>query len=103
MPREQRLVGRDDVLAARDRFQRKRIRRLIPTDQLDDDVDVGIANHIVEIRRYRDFRPHDRARLVDVAHRDRRDFDSAAGTPRDLVLIALQDFVGSAPYGAEAK
>ncbi len=49
MPRKQRLIGGDDVLAAPDRFERECVRRLVAADQLDDDVDVRIANHIVEV------------------------------------------------------
>ncbi len=49
MPRKQRLIGGDDVLAAPDRFECERVRRLVASDQLDDDVDVRIAKDIVEV------------------------------------------------------
>ena len=103
VPREQRLIGGDDVLAARDRIERKRVRGLVTAHQLDNDVDVRVTNHVVEVRRDRHFGADDRAGLVDVAHRDGRDLDAAPGPPRNFVLIALQDFVRTAADGAKAQ
>ncbi len=49
------------------------------------------------------FEPTIARALCNVAHRDCGDLDAAPGTPRDFVLIALQNFVGSAADGAQAQ
>ena len=51
VPREQRLVGGDHVLAVGDRLQDERARRLDAADQLDDDVDVRMREHDAPRRR----------------------------------------------------
>jgi hypothetical protein len=49
VPCEERLVRGDHVLAVGDRLQNERARGLETADQLDDDVDVGIGEHLVRI------------------------------------------------------
>ena len=51
---EQRLVRGHDRLAVGERLQHQRPRRLKPTHQLDDDVDVGRGDDLIGIRRERD-------------------------------------------------
>ena len=51
VPGEERLVGRDDVLAVGDRLQDERARGLEAADQLDDDVDVRMREHRRRRRR----------------------------------------------------
>ena len=48
---EQLLVGGDDRLAAHQRLDDQRAGRLDAADDLDDDVDVGIADHRARRRR----------------------------------------------------
>jgi hypothetical protein len=49
MVREQRLVGRDHVLAMRDRVEHERARRLDAADQLAHDIDIRMADDDLRI------------------------------------------------------
>jgi len=103
--REQRLVGRDDVLAVRDRLEDKRARRLEATDQFDDDIDVRMREHHVRVAGQVDalctvgLLPRD----VDRALGDPRDADRPARAPRDLLLVAAQDGPGAVADRAHAE
>ncbi len=90
---EQRLVGGHHVLAARDRLQHQRPRRLDAADELEHDVDIVPAHQGGPVRIHLDGvgRLQDRARLLRCARGDLRDADRAPGPARDLLGVALQN------------
>ena len=92
VPSDQRLVGRDHVLAVLDRPEHQLERRRIAPDQLDDDLDLGILDDGEGVRAD----PPDRLEPLDLIRiivpcRCMRDLDPATGATRDLRSIARQD------------
>jgi hypothetical protein len=105
VPREQRLVRRDDVLAVGDRLQDERARGLEPADQFDDDVDVRIGEHRRRIGSELEAGAPGgrRTRLLERALGDPRDPDRASRTARDLFRVALQHLPRAEADGAEPE
>ena len=101
--REQRLVGRDHVLAGGDGLEHQGLGDAVAADQLDDDVDRGVRDHLPRIADNLDRVADDgpRTRHVEVGHH--RDLDAPAGAPANLFLIALQHLEGAAADGADAE
>ena len=101
--RQQRLVGGHHMLAVLDRREDQILGNCVPADQLDHDVDLGIAHDgkrvIRDLRRAVD----EAARLLHIPIGDRADQDLAARAARDLSLIAGEHGEGAAADGADAE
>ena len=102
VPREQRLVGRDDMLAARDRFERSAYAGSYPPISSTTMSMSGLRITSLKFDETGTLEPTtaralstSRTVIAATRCRDR--------PPRDLVLIALQDFVRSTADGAEAQ
>ena len=103
MPGEQRLVGGDHVLAVLDRLQDQILRDLGAADQLDHDVDVGIAHDRERIGGHLGGAADDALGALQILVRDDLKRDGAAGAAGDFFLIAAQDRKRAAAYGADAQ
>jgi hypothetical protein len=103
MHRQQRLVGRDHVLAGRDGLQHQCLGDAVAADEFDHDVDVGVGNHGACVVHHRDVRAHDgpRARHIQIGHHG--DFDAAPGAALDFMLVALEHVERAAAHGAYAQ
>ncbi len=91
MDRQQRLVGRDDVLAGADRLEDQRPREAGAADQLDHDVDLGPRDQRAGVVAHLGGGAGDPAGARQVDIDDMADADLAAGATPDLLLVALQD------------
>ena len=97
------LVGRDHVLAATNRLEDEPAGRIGAADELDDDVDVGIAHDLARIGGESDALGGADARPVERPDRGPRDHDVAAGPARDLLAVASQHVDGAAADRSEAE
>ena len=100
---QQRLVGRHHVLAVLDRGQDQVLGDGVAADQLDHDVDVGIAHHREGVVGQPCCIPDDGARPREILVCDDGDLDAAAGTPGDLALVAIEDAERAAADRADAQ
>src|SRR6185503_1222639 len=98
-----RLVGGDHVLAGGDGFHHQLAGDAVAADQLDDDVDVGIGDDLAGVLDDLGGAADDGFRAGGVEVRHHGDFDAAAGAALDLGLVALEDVVDTAAYGAYAQ
>ncbi len=105
VPREQRLVRGDDVLAVGDRLQDERARGLDAADQLDDDVDVRVGEHDGGVVGQVDVGDAARrlARAVERALGDPGDPDRPSGAARDLLLVPPQHRPRAQPDRAQSE
>ena len=101
--REQRLVCGDDVLAGLDRVHHQHARDAIAADQLDDDVDLGMRDHLAAIGHDLHLVADDAAGALGVQVGNHRDLDAATGAPADLFLISPQHVERAAAHGADAE
>ncbi len=104
--RQQRLVGRDHVLAVGDGAQHQFARQVIAADQLHHDVDLGRIHHRNRVVHHRHARAgflHDGAGALDVAHRNQGDLDAAPGAAPDFFLVPLQNLERTATDGTEPE
>ena len=60
---QQRLVGRDHVLAGRNRFEHQLAGQVVAADQFDDDLDLGVADDVARIGHHTGGIAHDGAGL----------------------------------------
>ncbi len=103
MCREQGLVGGYDMLAVFDRLQNKVLCGFGAADQLDHDVDCGIAHHRVCVIGNLGGVANQLARPPQVLVGDNLDHDAAAGTPDDLFLVAAEHDERAAAHGADTE
>jgi hypothetical protein len=101
--RDQRLVGGDHVLTVRDRLEHQLARRFVATDQLDDDVHVGIAHHRERVVGQAHAVGRADARCVEMARRGVTDVDATPRAAVDLRGVTQQHVDRTATYGAEAQ
>ncbi|MNK62274.1 hypothetical protein D3C87_814440 [compost metagenome] len=99
---QQRLVGRDHVLAVRDGGQHPVARRAGAASHLDHHVDIGIGGHLHRVGRERHALAHDALGAREVARRHHRHLDAAPGAGGDEVLVAGQHAEGARAHGADA-
>ena len=99
---EQFLVGRHDRLARGQCTEDEASRRLDPADQLDDDVDVGIGDHIVDPGRQDAGREGDGAGRRDVQIGDLAEAQRSAESVRDEAGVLHQEPGGPGPDRPEA-
>jgi hypothetical protein len=88
---EQLLVGGDDRLAVGECLEDQPARRLDPADRLDDQIDVGIADHAVHVPGQHALGDLDVARRRQVADCDPRDLQPQTGAPFDGVLLRFDE------------
>jgi hypothetical protein len=103
---EQRLVGRDHVLAVVDRAQHEFARDAGAADHFRDDRDRRIVDDRVEVigqRHAAGFAAERRVRLGRVAHGNACNLDATTRATFDFFLIAAQYREGAAAYRAEAQ
>ena len=100
---EQRLVGGDHVLAARDGRQHQLLRARLAADQLDDDVDVGLRDDRAGSATSSMPSSATARGFGEVAGRGHGDHDLAAGAARDLLAVAAQHLDGAAADGSQAQ
>ncbi|MDT4827358.1 hypothetical protein FQZ97_607030 [compost metagenome] len=100
---EQRLVGRDHVLAGRDGLEHQLLGDAVAADELDDDVDVGVGDDFARIGDHlHAFAGHFAGTGgVEVGHHG--DLDAAAGAAFDFFLVALEHLEGAAADRACAE
>ncbi len=101
--RHQRLVGGDDMLAVGNGLQHQFARQLVATDQLDNDVDVGMVHHGERVVDDLHALAGDRACALGIARGDHRHFDATAGAAADIFLVALEYVKGAGTNGADAQ
>ena len=101
--RQQRLVGGDNVLAGLDRLHHQRARDAGAADQLDDDIDRRIGEHLRRIAHHLRRIADDRAGTLHVHIGHHRDLDAAARAAADFLLVALQHLEGAGAHGADAQ
>jgi hypothetical protein len=101
--RQQGLVGRDDVLVMGDGIEHQRARRLVAADQLDDDIDLRVAHHVLQPVGQRYLLADQGVCLGQAAHADHRDLDPAPGAPADHLLVALQDLERTPAHHSQAQ
>ena len=99
--REQRLVGGHDRLARRQRGAENRLHVRAAGD-LDDDVDVGVADQLERIVGERDAGGQRPAILGEIAHGDRRDPEAHAVAIGDRRALARDHLEQAAPDDAAA-
>src|SRR5690606_3335202 len=99
MHRDQRLVGGDHVLAVLDGLEHQFERQGIAADQLDDDIDLGVAGNGENI--VGNGNGAGVALGVELPGRDLRNLDSTPGTAGNLLGIALEHIEGSATDGSQ--
>ena len=103
MQGDQRLVGRDHVLAVRDRLHDQFAGRRIAADQLDDDIDFRIVDHRKGVVTQLDsVQPLQTLGPVFACGRV-GDQDLAPGSTRDLGGIPHQHIEGAAADGPQAQ
>jgi len=91
------------VFAVGDRLQHQFARRLVATDQFDNDLHIGITHHLKRIGGQSDPIGRADARCRKITHRGMGDTDAATGTASNLVGVTLQDVDRSAADGTEAE
>jgi hypothetical protein len=101
--REQRLVRGDDMLAVRDRSQDQLLGDAGAADQLDDDVDVGMVDHLAAASRHDGPLTDDTPCLFHVLVGNHLHGDRAAGAPADLLLVAREHGKGTAADGPDPQ
>ena len=99
---QERLVGRDDVLARRQRGEHIVECRLGSAHRLDNDVDVGVVDHLRHIRRQPDAVQAAVTRLFQVAHGRPGPANSAAGPAGDPVGVLGQEASHTGSHGSQA-
>ena len=97
---QQGLVGGDDVLAGGDRLHHQRARNAGAADELDDDVDLGVGDHLARIGDDAHAVADERPGRHHIASRDHRDFDAAPGPAANFFLVAAQHLERAAADGA---
>ena len=100
---EQRLVRSDHVLAAVDRGEDQIFRDRDPADQLDHDVDLGIAHHFERVRGDARLTTGQLLRLRRLLVGDDADADVAAGAARDLLPVTREHRPGASAHRADAE
>jgi hypothetical protein len=101
--RQQRLVGRDHMLAGGNGFHHQGLGDAVAADQLDDDVDVGVGNDGAAVGHHLHVGADDAAGALGVQVGHHGDLDAAAGAAADLCLVAGQHLEGAAADGADAE
>src|SRR5262245_47985270 len=91
MRREQSLVGGDDMLPTGNRGKDQFLRWLISTDQLGNDIDVGILENPCGIVRKQSRRDIDTTVAFEIAYGDSRDFDRHTDTMANQFRIFFKD------------
>src|SRR3546814_18401573 len=64
------------------------------SDLLDHNVDIGMANHLHAVGGDQNIAAHQSARLFDITHGNRRDFDTAPRPAGDFLDVACQYLPG---------
>src|SRR3989441_9734904 len=86
-----------------DRREHEVLRHGDPADQLDDDIDVGIAHHLEGVRGDARLPGGELFRLFDLLVGDDADLDGAPGAARDLLPVAREHRPGAAAHRADAE
>ncbi len=100
---QQRLVGRHHVLTVLDRSERQILGDGVAADQLDHDIDVGIAHHREGVVGHPSCIPDKRAGASEILVRHHGDLDGAARPAGDFALIAIEDAERAAAYRTDAQ
>jgi len=100
---DQRLVGRDHVLAVGDRLQHQRTRRLIATHEFNDHGEVRVVDHVLGFVGETDPRGRAIALAFRVAGRGVHDLDRTAGAALNFIGVARQHIDRAAADGAETE
>ena len=101
--RDEGLVRGDDVLASFDGFVDEPESGVGAADELDDDIDVRVADDLARIGGERECVGRADARPVERAYRGSRDHDVTAGPARDLLAVSCEHVDGAAADGSEAE
>src|SRR3546814_20188391 len=72
------------------------------SDLLDHNVDIGMANHLHAVGGDQNIVAHQSARLFDITHGNRRDFDTAPRPAGDFLDVACQYLPGARPHHTQA-
>ena len=97
----ERLVGGDHVLASLQRTRDNRMCDARATDELDDQIDIGIVDDLVEI--VREQMPHTvRLGLSFVERADANEFDVDAVVALEVILVLVVDVETTATHRASA-
>ena len=91
------------MLAGGNGLQHQRARHAVAADQLDDDVDGGVAYDFARIGHDLQVVAHGGTGARHVEIGDHGDGDAAPGTPADFFLVAQQHLVSAAADGADAE
>ncbi len=95
---EQLLVGRDDRLAVRERIEDQLAGRLDAADRFDDEVDVRIGHHRVDVTGEHAVGELDVAGRRQVAHGDPGDLEAQAGAALDGGRLRLDELHECSPH-----
>jgi hypothetical protein len=99
---QQRLVGRDHVLAVGDGGQHPVARGTGAAGHFHHHVDIGVGGDLHRVLRELHALSHDAGGPLQVARRDHHQFDRAACAGRDVVPVARQHAQGAGADGADA-
>ena len=102
MYRQQGLIGGYHMLALAHGFEQKALRRIIPSDQLDHDVDLGIIKNLSRVGRQEIARKRDSAIGGDIEIGDLSQFKGNAETATDSRGVVREDLGNPAADGAKA-
>ena len=103
MLRQQRLVRCDHMLAVFDRPHDEVFGDVGASDQLDDDVDLGIADYGERIGSHLGGIANYAPGAVQILVGDDFESDSTSGTTRDLFLVPTQHRKGTSTYDPDAE
>jgi hypothetical protein len=101
--RQQRFVGRDDVLAVRDGGEDRVPGDAGAADRLDGDIDGWIGGRFDRVGDDGDAGRDDPAGAFGIAGADPGNLDAAAGASRDLLAIAVENPVRPAADRTEPE
>jgi len=100
---EQRLVGRDHVLAGGDGFEHQRLGNAVAADQLNDDINVRVGDDGAGVAHHLHVRTHHAAGTDDIQVGHHGDGNAPAGAALDLFLVAREHIEYAAANGADAE
>ena len=102
MYRQQSLIGGDHMLALGHGFEQKSLRRIISSDQLDHDIDLGIVKNLSRVGREEIARKWNSAIGGDIEIGDLSQLKGNAETATDSSGVVREDLGDPAADGAKA-
>jgi hypothetical protein len=91
------------MLAGCDSFEHQRLGNAVATDQLDDDIDVWVGDDGARVVHHLYVGTDDALGTCHIKVSHHGDFDTAAGTALDFLLVALEHVECAASHGANAE